>query len=153
VSGADSSVLVDGTGTKWSSLASDQLLIGGAGPGKVVVTHDGTLASDNDINVGDTAAGTLRVESGGQVHAPNCSILKGSVQVRGQSAAARSTLKLDSELSIGEVDGSGSVVIEAGGQVTASRAIVGDDQGNGGETLTISGLDNAGNPSLLEVSG
>jgi hypothetical protein len=72
------------------------------------------LSSNNDINVGATAAGTLRVESGGQVQAPDCSISKGSVQVRGQSAAASSTLKLDSDLKIGGADGSGTVVIEDG---------------------------------------
>ena len=153
LAGSESSVFVSGAGTTWSSTQADQLLVGSGAPGKVVVDHDGLLDSETDINIGGSQAGTLRVESGAHVNAANCTLNKGSIQVRGRGSSADSLLRISSTLDIGGQNGSGNVVIEDGGGVTAQKVLVGDRAGAGGETLTISGGDGAGNPSSLSVSG
>lgn len=149
-SGGESSVFVSGPNTRWTSTGPDGVDIGDDAPGKVVVDQDGTL--DAKIAVGSPAAGTLRVESGGQVSAPNLAVFNGSVQVRGRGAAA-SKVAINELLDVGATQGSASVLIEAGGQIKANAVFVGVDASTGSDTLTISGLDDLGNPSSLDVSG
>jgi T5SS/PEP-CTERM-associated repeat protein len=95
----------------------------------------------------------LSVESGGRVNAPNCTLNKGSIQVRGRGATVDSLLKITSDLDIGGQNGSGNVVIESGGGIDAHKVLVGDRTGTGGETVTVAGVDDTGLPSTLSVTG
>ena len=45
------------------------------------------------------------------------------------------------------------MLLENGGTVQAQNVVVGDTAGNGGDTITISGVDNGGVPSTLFVTG
>jgi T5SS/PEP-CTERM-associated repeat protein len=47
--------------------------------------------------------------------------------------------------------GEGSILLENGGTVQAQNVVVGDTAGNGGDTITISGVDKGGLPSTLLV--
>ena len=151
--GPEASVFVSGAGARW--ISGGELGIGGtSAPGKVVVDQDGFLDAHDFIGVGlkNGMAGTLRVESGGLVQAPDCAIEQGSVQVRGQGTNI-STLEVASQLVVGDKNGPGNMLIEAGGFVKAETVFVGDDAGNGPDTITISGVDNGGLSSVLSVDG
>jgi T5SS/PEP-CTERM-associated repeat protein len=126
------------------------LQIGPSGPGKVVVDHDGALTEQKSIELGGVAAGTLRVESGGQVQTPQCLVKNGSVQVRG-AGAARSTLTTSADLEIAAPNGTGSLVIEGGGTVNAQgQVLIGNPTGVG--TATVTGVDAAGRGASLSIS-
>src|SRR5205823_14548166 len=78
------SVFVSGAGTKWTIGTAGELDIGFPGIGEVVVVDDGSLNAQKSIKVGDinaVAASSLRVEFGGLVQTPSCTIEKGSVTV------------------------------------------------------------------------
>jgi T5SS/PEP-CTERM-associated repeat protein len=146
----EASVFVSGAGTHWTDGAVvPGLQIGPSGPGKVVVDHDGVLTEQTSIQLGGVAAGTLRVESGGQVQTPQCLVKNGSVQVRG-AGAARSALTTSADLEIAAGNGTASLVIESGGRVNAQgQVLVGAPNGVG--TITVSGTDPSGLGSSLAI--
>ncbi len=148
--GVESSVFVSGTQT---NAALGPLAIGFRAPGRVVVDHDGVLDAQKSITIGDSFAGTLDIDGGGHVTTPNLTLNQGSIQVRGRGTVTDSSLKIDSDLDIGGQDGSGSVTIEGGAGITAQRVLVGDRAATGGETVTISGVDNSGASSTLGSDG
>ena len=149
------SVFVSGAGTKWTIGTSGELDIGFlGGAGEVVVVNDGSLNAQKSIKVGDVnavAASSLRVESGGLMQTPSCTIEKGNVLVTGQGLND-SKLQI-SNLNVGGQMGPGSMLLENGGTVNAHFVHVGDAAGNPGDTITISGVDKGGLPSTLFVSG
>ena len=151
----DGSVFVSGAGTKWTIGTFGELDIGFlGGAGEVVVVNDGSLNAQKSIKVGDVnavAASSLRVESGGLVQTPSCTIEKGNVLVTGQGLND-SKLQI-SNLNVGGQMGPGSMLLENGGTVNAHFVHVGDAAGNRGDTITISGVDKGGLPSTLFVSG
>ena len=150
--GARSRVFVSGRGTRWTSRSGDELLIGDTAPGKVVVEQDGTLDVRNALTVGSTAPGTLRVDSGGRATTPSCTLNEGSIRVSGLGRR-RSRLEVASDLDIGRAGGTGSLLIDGGGGVTADRVLVGDAAA-GRADVAISGVDSSLNvPSNLRLSG
>jgi hypothetical protein len=83
------------------------------------------LEAQTLINLGALAAGSLKIESGGKVTTPNCTITKGTIEVGGTSENP-SQLAIDSSLAVGGDNGSGSIVIENGGLITAKTIRVGN---------------------------
>jgi T5SS/PEP-CTERM-associated repeat protein len=153
--GAESSILVSGASTKWTSASLAPVVIGPTGRGRVVVEHDATLNAQKKIIVGGLGglgAGTLRIESGGQVTTPDFTMNNGSLEVRGSSVKS-SDLRIEHVLDIGGENGTGNVVLEHGATVTAERILVGDRAGNSGESVTISGNAATGASSILTVKG
>ncbi|HSP44710.1 MAG TPA: hypothetical protein VLO30_01830 [Chthoniobacterales bacterium] len=140
-------------GTQWTIGSPRPLEIGTIGAGEVAVVSDAALNAQNSIKIGDGVdAGALRVELGGLVQTPNCTVEHGTVQITGKGVN-ESDFQVASDLDVGGQNGPGSMLIEGGGTVEAQRVFVGDTTGNGGETLTISGADTAGLPSTLSVRG
>ncbi len=147
----ESTIFVSGAGTQWT-LSSNPLVIGNLGPGTVVVVNDGNLNAQKSILLGvNGGPGALRVESGGQVQTPNCTIDQGSVRVSGPDASANdSKLEVASDLKVGGPDGPGSMLVEDGGSVHAQHVSVGDARNV--DTITVSGVDNAGGPYRFCIS-
>src|SRR5437588_5442749 len=123
----DGSVFVSGAGTKWTIGTFGELDIGFlGGAGEVVVVNDGSLNEQKSIKVGDVnavAASSLRVESGGLMQTPSCTIEKGNVLVTGQGLNG-SKLQI-SNLNVGGQMGPGSMLLENGGTVNAHFVHVG----------------------------
>lgn len=151
-----SSLSVSGAGTQWTVGTSAGVSIGtDLGLGQVAVDNNGILNSQAFVELGvNGGAGTLLVESGGLVETPDCIVDQGNVLVRGVGTAP-SKLSTSENLSIagGSVT-SGSLVIEAGGQVLAEKVVtVGSGDSTGVGTVTISGTAADNLPSGLIIPG
>src|SRR5262249_4548313 len=127
------SFTVSGNGTTWTNL--NDLIIGNQAPGKLVVGDDAHLTALSDITVGQDAASTVRIENGGLVQGKNCTLNKGRLEVRGLSTIGSAGLSLDKAFVVGGESGTGTVLVENGGVISALEEV----DLKGSSTITISG--------------
>ena len=132
-------VTVSGGGTVSSSGPS---VIGtsATGAGSATVTGSGSAwASGNQMRVGDSGSGTLRIEDGGAVSSNGTSVIGNNATGTGNAtvSGAGSTWTAGSEVRVGNA-GNGTLLIEDGGAVTStSHSYIGyGSTGTGSATVT-----------------
>jgi fibronectin-binding autotransporter adhesin len=110
-----------------------------------------TWLNTGDLRVGDDGVGTLTIADGGLVSNGFGNIgiqtdSQGTITVSGTDSSGRaSTWSSIDPIFVGG-DGTGSLIIQGGGQVTSDQGLIGDDStGNG--TVAVSGVDSNGHPS------
>ena len=133
-------------GVTWQVNDTVGLGIGIDGPGTVVVRNGALIdASGKGIGIGVNSqyvgVGILNVESGADVRATQFVIgddegSRGTVTVTGAGSTLTTTGTND-YLHVGD-DGTGTLTIESGADVRATRVVIGDDAGSRG-TVTVTG--------------
>jgi T5SS/PEP-CTERM-associated repeat protein/autotransporter-associated beta strand protein len=162
--GSTGTATVSGVGSGWTN--STFLLVGSSGTGTLRVENGGQVTSTDFLVVGNTGTGSLFVESGAQLANGNFGAIGNAAGGTGQVrvSGAGSSWANSGFLLVG-ADGSGTLLIENGGQVSNTNfASIGHGVGSTGH-VTVSGagsgwttnsflfVGNAGTGTLLIQNG
>ncbi len=142
--------LISGNGDIGTEVASDSASV--LVTGTDALGNASSWTSSGEIRVGNFfSASTMVVSAGGQVSSQRGVIEDGPVTVTGTDADGNpSTWDNASDLDIG--DNGGSLLVEAGGRVTAGSSRIGISSNNSG-SVVVQGSSAAGNASSFVVDG
>jgi T5SS/PEP-CTERM-associated repeat protein len=134
--GASGNATVTGLGTAW--LNTGEMVIGAGGTGSVTGSSNASISATS-VKIGETASGTLALQSGADGSFALSSRVgdfagsMGTVTVNG----AGSTLTFNGTLFVGNL-GTANVTVSGGGALSTPGAFVGDDPGSSG-AITVTG--------------